>query len=187
MFLARQRSRQANRLIPESARSGRILDVGFGSFPLFLSNTHFSERYGVDREVPPGMVNESHLHLIAHDLEHNRQLPFQNDFFSVVTMLAVFEHLDRPVLLDLLREINRVVVPGGIFVMTTPADWTAGILRALSRMTLVSGDEVGEHRDQYSRVRILELLIQGGFERELIELGSFEMGMNLWSRARRKP
>jgi SAM-dependent methyltransferase len=166
-------------------RSGRILDVGFGSFPLFLSQTRFAERYGLDREVPAGLADHPDLHLIAHDLEHKRELPFESNFFTVVTLLAVFEHLDTPVLLDLLLEIRRVLVQGGIFVMTTPADWTAGVLKALSRMRLVSGDEVGEHRDQYSRGEILDLLQRGGFERGTVDIGSFELGMNLWARARR--
>jgi SAM-dependent methyltransferase len=187
MFLARRRSHQANRLIPAQARAGRILDVGFGSYPLFLSGTQFAERYGLDRDVPPDLVNEPHLHLVAHDVEHNRTLPFESDFFDVVTMLAVFEHLDEPVLLDLLNEINRVLVPGGIYVMTTPADWTAGILKAMSRFGMVSVDEVDEHRGQYSHRQIRDLLTWGGFDPTLVELGSFEMGMNLWARARRTP
>jgi SAM-dependent methyltransferase len=102
-------------------------------------------------------------------------------------MLAVFEHLDEPVLLDLLNEINRVLVPGGIYVMTTPADWTAGILKAMSRFGMVSVDEVDEHRGQYSHRQIRDLLTWGGFDPTLVELGSFEMGMNLWARARRTP
>jgi SAM-dependent methyltransferase len=184
-FLARQRSRQANRLIPDPLRSGRILDVGFGSFPLFLSETRFAERYGLDREVPAGLADHTDIHLIAHDLEHKRELPFESNFFTVVTMLAVFEHLDTPVLLDLLHEIKRVLVLGGVLVMTTPAGWTAGILKALSRMRLVSGDEVGEHRDQYSRAQIRDLLQRGGFESGTLEIGSFELGMNIWARASR--
>jgi SAM-dependent methyltransferase len=120
--MARQRSRQANRLIPDSARHGRILDVGFGSYPLFLMETQFAERYGLDREVPLDLANEPQLHLISHDVEVDRQLPFEAGFFDVVTMLAVFEHLEESVLVDLLREITRVLVHNGIFVMTTPAD-----------------------------------------------------------------
>ena len=172
-------------MIPEALRSGRILDVGSGSFPLFLSGTRFAERYGLDREVPAGLTDRPDIHLIAHDLEHKRELPFESNFFTVVTLLAVFEHLDTPVLLDLLRETKRVLVVGGVLVMTTPADWTAGILKALSRLRLVSGDEVGEHRDQYSRSEVLDLLQRGGFEPGTVDIGSFELGMNLWARARR--
>src|SRR2546423_15607544 len=51
-FLARQRVRRANSLIPESARAGRVLDIGCGTYPLFLLSTAFHERYGLDRSVP---------------------------------------------------------------------------------------------------------------------------------------
>ena len=67
-FLARQRSRQANSLIPESARNGRVLDIGCGSHPLFLLTTRFAERYGLDR-VPSNDFKEQGITLINHDIE----------------------------------------------------------------------------------------------------------------------
>src|SRR6266487_4114917 len=84
-FLARQRSRQANSLILESARNGRVLDIGCGSHPLFLLTTRFAERYGLDR-VPSNDFKEQGITLINHDIETKR-LPFEDDFFDVVTML----------------------------------------------------------------------------------------------------
>jgi SAM-dependent methyltransferase len=184
-FLARWRGRQAKRLIPSSVKRNHILDVGCGSYPLFLISAQFAERYGLDRDVPAGIAAEQNLHLIAHDVEHNRVLPFNDGFFDAVTMLAVFEHLDEPVLIDLLREIRRVLVPGGVFVMTTPADWTAGILSRMAKLWLVSSEEVGEHKSQYSPGQIRELLTRAGFDAQRIDLGSFEAGMNLWARASR--
>lgn len=38
-LLARLRARQANRLIPGSLRKGRILDIGCGYYPYFLTHT----------------------------------------------------------------------------------------------------------------------------------------------------
>lgn len=171
--------------MPTSLQRNRILDVGCGSYPLFLLNTQFAERYGLDREVPAGIAETPNLHLVSHDVEHNRKLPFDDRFFDVVTMLAVFEHLDEPVLIDLLREIRRVLVPGGVFVMTTPADWTAGILTRMAKLWLVSSEEVGEHKNQYSLAQIRDLLTRAGFTAERMDLGSFEAGMNLWARAAR--
>ena len=182
-FLAVQRGRQADRLIPDNARAGRILDVGCGSFPLFLSRTRFAERYGVDRAVSGSLAGSS-IHLVDHDVATVRRLPFADDFFSAVTMLAVFEHLDDSVLLDLVREIKRVLARGGVLVLTTPASWTVGILQTMSRLGLVSHDEIDEHKRQYSRAGIVDVLTSGGFAKDQIEVGSFELGMNLWARAR---
>ena len=48
-WLAQLRAKQANKLIPNTLRSGRILDIGCGSYPYFLAHTFFRERVGVDR------------------------------------------------------------------------------------------------------------------------------------------
>src|SRR6266550_821841 len=178
-FLARQRSRQANSLIPESARKGRVLDIGCGSHPLFLLNTRFAERYGLDR-VPSNDFNEQGITLINHDIEMKR-LPFEDDFFDVVTMLAVFEHLETPMLRSILTEIRRVLRPGGSYVMTTPAHWTGGILRVMGRLRLVSQVEIGEHQETYSHGQIAKFLADAGFEPALTRYGSFEGGLNLWA------
>jgi hypothetical protein len=48
-FLARQRSKIANRLIGAQHRTGRILDIGCGSHPYFLSHTSFKEKFAIDQ------------------------------------------------------------------------------------------------------------------------------------------
>ena len=40
-LLARLRANGANKLIPSEFRNGRILDIGVGSYPYFLSHTSF--------------------------------------------------------------------------------------------------------------------------------------------------
>ena len=52
-FLARLRARKANRLIPPHLRSGRILDIGCGSFPYFLAHTSFAEKFALDQAERP--------------------------------------------------------------------------------------------------------------------------------------
>src|SRR5687768_5097855 len=111
-FLARQRARQANRLIPDRLRSGRILDIGCGSFPYFLAHTSFQEKYAIDQQPPAGDGSpDIRWHTL--DLNSAPDLPFEDQYFSVVTMLAVVEHLDPASLVLLLCEIRRVLVPGG--------------------------------------------------------------------------
>ena len=145
-FLARQRMKMADRLIPEAARAGRVLDIGCGSFPLFLTQTRFAEKFGVDRTADTGGDG---ITLLDHDVSQSAPLPFTEAHFDVVTMLAVFEHLDRPSMARLTGEICRVLKPGGCYILTTPAAWTNPILQVLSRVGLVSAEELDEHEPLY--------------------------------------
>ena len=184
-FLARQRARRADSLIPERARKGRILDIGCGSYPSFLTKSRFAERYGIDRVALPDMRSGG-LNLIQHDMADAPGLPFDDAFFDVVTMLAVFEHLESGPLSSLLMEIRRVLRPGGIYVMTTPLRWTEGILKAMSRLGLVSHEEIGEHEAQYTSNDVAALLADAGFHSSLIRRGTFELGVNLWAVAQKE-
>lgn len=46
--LAGMRARKANQLIPDELRTGRILDIGCGAYPYFLSHTFFHEKAAID-------------------------------------------------------------------------------------------------------------------------------------------
>ncbi|MFA6241611.1 MAG: class I SAM-dependent methyltransferase [Candidatus Hydrogenedentales bacterium] len=187
-FLARKRRDMADSLIPEAARAGRILDIGCGSFPLFLTSTRFAGKYGLER-VADGQAIERFkkqgIALLAYDLETATRLPFEDGFFDVVTMLAVFEHLNPQMLIDLTREVRRILKPGGVYVLTTPASGTAGILKILSALRLVSSEEIDEHKDAYSRSDVAETLRAGGFSEDAIAVGLFELGLNIWAKARK--
>ena len=189
-FLSRKRAERANKLIPKTRRKGRILDIGCGSFPSFLTGTVFSERYGLDRgigeELKGQFLKDHKVILVDCDLEYGRHIPFENGFFDVVTMLAVLEHLSPGSLPAVISETKRVLKPGGVFIMTTPAPWTEGLLKFLALIKMVSNEEIEEHKGQYSKKQIYALLEEGGFEREKIEVGSFECLMNIWARAKKE-
>jgi SAM-dependent methyltransferase len=177
-FLARKRAAQANALIPQSARSGRILDIGCGSTPYFLMNTEFAEKTGVDRlHGETGTVDG--VQQLCHDVAMAEPLPFNDAHFDVVTMLAVFEHLDRPALARLVAEIYRVLKPGGRYVLTTPAQWTQPILNGLARLGLVSAEEIDEHQPLYGKREIVSILESAGFTS--VQFGCFELGLNTWA------
>jgi SAM-dependent methyltransferase len=180
-FLARQRCRKANALIPEERRAGRLLDIGCGTFPLFLTRCSFASKYGLDKVVAkdaPGIDGD--LELLNFDVEHEHRLPFEDEFFDVVTALAVFEHIEPDRLVQLTSEIRRVLKPEGQYVMTTPSSWTGGILKTMSHLRLVSREEIEEHKDAYSRAQILSVLQRAGFPPDRTRSGHFELFMNTW-------
>ena len=184
-FLARQRTGQAHKLIGTDRHEGRLLDIGCGSYPLFLVSTNFAEKYGLDRvqvKVSDD-VRAQNVILIEHDLTSGHKLPFSSDFFDVVTMLAVFEHVDTNLIQDLVNEVRRVLRPGGVYVLTTPSAWTEGLLKLLARVGMVSHEELDEHKRQYRQSDIRSILVKAGFGRDQVRLGYFEAAMNTWATA----
>ena len=183
-YLNRRRCAVANRLIPSPLREGRILDIGCGTFPSFLYSTSFAEKYGLDQVVSMSdMLVKEKIHIQQLDLENTSKLPFEDDFFDVATMLAVIEHLRYETTSRVLTEVFRILKPGGICILTTPAKWTDRILRTMARFYLVSPREMEEHKCLYDRYKILDILRLSHFREDNIHIGFFEMHMNIWGRA----
>jgi ubiquinone/menaquinone biosynthesis C-methylase UbiE len=183
-FLAQQRVKVANRLFNFVPFKGRILDLGCGTYPLLLINTNFHEKFGINKVVKEEYREQAsmlNISLLEFDIEQADKMPFKDNYFDVVSMLAVFEHLEPSRLEHILKEINRILKPGGMYVMTTPAVWTDIVLRSMARLRLVSPEEIEEHKGAYSRSSISATLQKAGFSNKNIKSGYFEMFMNTWS------
>jgi ubiquinone/menaquinone biosynthesis C-methylase UbiE len=186
IFLAKQRYKIAQRKIRLANKSGRILDIGCGSHPLFLTSVNFTEKYGLDKNIEARVTDEMKkqgIVLINHYIENEEKLPFEENFFDVVSMLAVFEHIEPKQLVRIHREINRVLKPGGIYVMTTPAFWTEGLLKFLAKLRLISRISISEHKGSYNCSMISSILQAADFPKENLRFGYFELFMNMWATA----
>jgi SAM-dependent methyltransferase len=177
----------ANKLIPASHREGQVLDIGHGAFPLFLSQTKARGRHGIDRisEDVAAEWAKRGIHLVYQDLEQDCHLPYPDAYFSAVTMLAVFEHIAPHRLVELLKEVHRVLQPDGVYIMTTPAGWTGWLLGLMAGLGLVSHDEIDEHKGSYSQREIRTTLESAGFPTARIRTGYFEAFANNWALAGR--
>lgn len=183
-WLAYLRANQANRLIPDRLRSGRILDIGCGTYPYFLAHTAFEEKFAVD-QVPLSskVAAQFNIENFFLDLNQKSILPFKRNFFSAVTLLAVVEHLNPASMALLFTEIYRVLQPGGLIIMTTPSAWADGILRLMARIGLVSREEIQEHSYAYTLPLLGWYFGQAGFGMNKIYFGYFEMLLNMWATA----
>ena len=181
--LARLRARRADRLIPPGVRGGRILDVGCGSYPYFLSHTSFREKLAIDRLPPTAQAPGIDWHCL--DLNATPRLPLPDAHLDAVTMLAVVEHLDPAGLEVLFAEVHRVLRPGGRLVVTTPAAWSDGLLKMMARLRLVSAEEIDEHVFAYTQPLLGWYFGRAGFARDRVRFGYFEGWLNLWATADR--
>jgi SAM-dependent methyltransferase len=94
---------------------GRVLDIGCGTKPyrrLFPGATHY---YGTEtqRTFTPGSQ--------ADVTAFGEALPFRTGVFDAVICTEVLEHVPEPG--DFLREVVRVMRPGGVLLLTTPQTW----------------------------------------------------------------
>ncbi len=180
--LARLRAKQANKLIGDRQRDGRILDIGCGAHPYFLRSSGFGEKHGADRiDRDADTVGDIRLHML--DLERFVALPFEDEHFDVVTMLAVVEHLELETLPQVFDEARRVLKVGGTLILTTPASWIDKILRAMAAMRLLSPHEIDEHKTLFTRHLATRHLVDAGFEKDKTEVGLFELGTNIYAAA----
>ena len=187
-FLANKRGQMANKLIKTQYRDGKILDVGCGSYPLFLIKTNFKNKFGIDKQELSkykDLFKQNDIIFNVYNLEKDINIPYEDNYFEVITMLAVFEHIEPEKLNCVINEVYRILKPGGIFILTTPAGWTHNILKFMSWLKLISKAEFSEHKDVYDHTKISEILIKNRFLKSNIEKGFFECFMNLWISAQK--
>ncbi len=177
-WLAHLRAKRANQIIPGHLRAGRILDIGCGSYPYFLTHTYFAEKFAVEQRSPD--VPHGGIEWFTLNINNEPTLPFGIDFFSVVTMLAVVEHLNPSNLVILLNEVYRVLIPGGMLVITTPASWSDQLLRWMANSGLISKEEIDEHVFLYTLPLLGWYFGKSGFDMCKIRFGYFELFLNMW-------
>ncbi|MBI5840119.1 MAG: class I SAM-dependent methyltransferase [Chloroflexi bacterium] len=185
-MLADFRAQRANKLIPTHLRKGRILDIGCGSYPYFLAHTSFEEKFAIDQiPLPQQTAADLKIESFTLDLEQKPKLPFEDNFFESVTLLAVVEHLDPSLMAMLFKEIYRVLKPGGMVILTTPAAWSDGLLKFMARISLVSAEEIHEHAYAYTLPLLGWYFGQAGFEMTKTKFGYFEFMLNMWATAQK--
>jgi SAM-dependent methyltransferase len=123
--------------------NGRLLDFGCGSKP-YQSLFEVDEYVGVDFENP----GHPHLNEKIDFFYDGKLLPFSDAQFDSILSSEVFEHIFN--LEQMLKELNRVLKPGGQMLITCPF--------------AICEHEVPNDFARYSSFAIQHLLKQNGFE-----------------------
>ena len=95
--------------------------------------------------------------------------------FDVITILAVFEHLDDEAQRRAVRACSRLVRPGGRVVVTVPEPAVDHIVHALARVGLIAGMALHEHHG-YAPRETPGRFADAGFSLERHE--RFQLGLN---------
>jgi hypothetical protein len=85
----------------------------------------------------------------------------------------------------LFREACRVLKPGGMVILTTPAAWSDGLLKFMARVGLVSAEEIHEHAFAYTLPLLGWHFGQAGFQMTKVKFGYFEFMLNMWATAQK--
>jgi ubiquinone/menaquinone biosynthesis C-methylase UbiE len=105
----------------------RFLDIGCGDGDISLllkESMGAQEAFGVDiAQRAVELANQKGIKAFLVDID-NQPLPFEDNYFDAIYCGEVIEHVFDPD--NLLLEINRVLKPNGLFVLTTPnlAGWS---------------------------------------------------------------
>jgi 2-polyprenyl-3-methyl-5-hydroxy-6-metoxy-1,4-benzoquinol methylase len=133
--------------VSSNGQPPRLLDVGaqIGSFALYASRVGFKVTavdYDLFPKIYARILNDYGVEYVSCDVG-KEPLPFADDSFEAVTYLDVIEHhAFSPK--RVLREIHRVLAPGGMVVISTPNH--ASIY---NRTLLMLGKSVNDNFNQY--------------------------------------
>lgn len=119
----------ALRNLPDVGAGQKLLEFGSGTgnfIQLLLSRNCPAHLTGTDIMPRPCDLPES-VKWVETDL--NLPVPLENSSFDIVIALEVIEHLENP--RAILREITRVMAPGGCLILTTPNQESLRSLLAL--------------------------------------------------------
>ncbi len=114
----RETINQINSRLKDKEKEIYHLDIGSGSGDLIKAlkkqlNTNTSCCDYTDE-----LINIPDQKVDIVDLNKTKELPYKNSMFDIVTATEVIEHLEN--FRATLREIYRVLKPGGVFVLSTP-------------------------------------------------------------------
>jgi len=180
-------------LIPPGGADDRILEMGayLQMTPALRDKLGYGEvracYYGEPGRIDHREVTSASGQSFACDIEHfdaeKDAFPYADGYFTTVLCCELIEHLFTDPM-HLMCEVNRILKPGGHFVLTTPN--IAG-LRAVAAILQgyhpgffhsylrpdASGASDARHNREYTPREIHQLLENSGFEVTRLETGEF--------------
>ena len=156
----------------------RLLDIGCGWEAKLLKDLepYIAKGVGIDFKAP--MIKSDKITTFEYIMDKN--LPFNDNEFDVVTMLAVLEHIENP--LDIVKEAIRVLGAGGILLLTVPSKLSKPVLEFLSyKLHIIDENEIRDHKKYYNKKDLYEMVSDISKTYSGVRIYShkyFQLGMN---------
>ena len=163
-----------------------LVDLGCGynaeSIHFLHTKFKFKKIIGIDLNVNK---NKNGNTIVLKQGNLNDTLDILDNSVDVVLSLAVLEHLDNP--LHNLKEISRVLKPGGKLIITTPTPLAKPILEFMAhRLKLISSEEINDHKNYFDSKKLRDMLEEANFEKQHIHTSIFLFGFNNFVLATKK-
>ena len=127
--------------------------------------------HGLDRSMPSAGVNHNVLEIFK-DIQ---DLPF-NDY-EIVLSMAVFEHIDPFILIDILSELTDRTSKNAIIFGTTPTPLARPVLEFLSyKLKLIDESQIRDHEIYYDNFWFNKILSKTNWT--LSYYKTFQFGLN---------
>ncbi len=122
---------------------GRLLDIGCAvGFMAAVTSQFGYEVHCIDtfNNMSDGVIQKFNLHYLKCIIE-SPPIPYQDNFFDIVILSEVIEHFNYSPLVPL-KEIYRILKPGGLLFLTTP-----NVASIFSIYPLLRGENIYEPID----------------------------------------
>lgn len=152
-----------------------ILDFGCGysSYLLERYRKNIKLGYGLDYEVKNKKIgNVSYI-----NFNFQKELPFKDNYFDNIYLLAVLEHIDLKKIDKLFKEFYRILKNNGQIILTTPTPKSKKILEFMAyNLKIISEEEIKDHKKYYNKNDI-KILAKNN-KLKLINYNLFQLGLN---------
>jgi SAM-dependent methyltransferase len=162
-------------------RGRRIADLGCGYDASFVRSVldEVDSALLVDVALAPDLKEHPKVHGIEGALPGVLN-DLEGGTCDVVLCLSVLEHLWEPV--EALREIHRLMVPGGVALINVPS-WRGKRFLELAafRLGVSPAEEMDDHKRYYDPSDLWPMLVRAGFRPSAISCRRHKFGLNTFA------
>lgn len=162
-------------------KNSTVADLGCGYNGNMLKRISGKIKNGVGYDVS---ISNNNLpkNIVLKKTNLNGKIDSKNNFFDIVSALAVLEHVEKPK--NFLKQVKVMLKKRGKIIVTTPHKRGKNILEFLStKLHLISSEEIKDHKNYFDEKSMKILFSQTGFK--ILKLETFEFGYNLFCLAQK--